>query len=204
MAFAWKRWRSFLIAAPLAWLPQAETLIAIAVRAPLLLLVTPKLWAKVFSTQEAVLQKAFPSPVEVRRKTLFLTPEQVRDIERVARAKMTSPIVTYYQGWKNGKCVGTALFDTNIVRTMPMTYMALVKPDGTLGYVEVLSFYEPEDYLPRAGWLRLFNGKALDDKLRLRWGIPNVAGASLTCQVMTDGVRRLLATYQVIPKGGDA
>ncbi|OGR89323.1 MAG: hypothetical protein A2992_02775 [Elusimicrobia bacterium RIFCSPLOWO2_01_FULL_59_12] len=175
-------------------------MVSIALGVSGVLLAAPKAWARVFLSQEEALKKAFPDANVIKRKTLFLDDRQVEKIEAAARARMTSRVITYYQAWEGGRITGTAYFDTQIVRTMPMTFMALVKPDGTLGLVEILSFYEPQDYLPRPAWLRVFAGKALDDKLRLRWEIPSVTGSSLTCQAMTDGVRRLLAVHRVAVK----
>ncbi len=63
--------------------------------------------------------------------------------------------------------------------------------------VEILAFYEPEDYCPPKKWLQLFSKKELNDDLRVKRGIRNVAGATLTTQAITDTVRRAIATYRV-------
>jgi hypothetical protein len=84
---------------------------------------------------------------------------------------------------------------------MPETFMAVIRPDSTVGAVEVLAFYEPEDYLPPARWLSLLVDSRLTDELRLNRGVRNISGATLSAQAITNGVRRLLATFEVaIPK----
>lgn len=153
---------------------------------------------KLFMTQDEALAKAFPQGSRIERKTLFLNPSQVKAIEDASKTRLESTLVTYYVGLDaQGNRMGTAFFDTRVVRTMPMTTMTLVRPDGTIGFIEVLSFYEPEDYLPRPRWLELFTGKPLSDRLRTRRDIPNVTGATITCQAMTDGARQTLALHSL-------
>ena len=94
--------------------------------------------------------------------------------------------------------MGTAYFETHLVRTLPETVMVVVAADGTVGRVEVLSFAEPPDYLPREAWYRQFDDRPLDAELELRHAIRPVTGATLTARVTTDAVRRVLAIHRVL------
>ena len=153
--------------------------------------------AKIFMTQDEALHKAFLAPSKIERKTLYLSDEQVVQIQALSQTKVDSHIYTYYVGQSSSGVSGYAFFDTQIVRTMPATYMVVITAAGDVSHVDILAFHEPDDYLPRAAWLKLYEGKKLDDRIRLRRGIPNVTGASLTCQAINEGVRRLLAVYDV-------
>jgi hypothetical protein len=156
--------------------------------------------AKSYQTQQQALTAAFSSaPVE--RKTLFLTKEQADAIEKSSRAKVSSRVVSYYVSRGGGAVAGVAFFDRQIVRDMPVTFMVAVKPNGEIDRVEILSFDEPEDYLPPLRWLQLYRAKRLGDDLAIGRGIPHITGASLTSQAMNDGVRRALATFEVGVKG---
>ena len=97
-----------------------------------------------------------------------------------------------------GEAVGFAYFDRVIVRTMPAAIMASIDADGRLRFIEILTFDEPEDYLPRRRWLGLFQDRALDDGLRLTGVIRNVTGASLTSEAVTNSARRLVAIHEVL------
>jgi hypothetical protein len=77
--------------------------------------------------------------------------------------------------------------------------MVVVRPDGTVGRVETISFDEPPDYLPRGAWYRQFDGRALDPELELRRAIRPVTGATLTARATTDAVRSVLA-YRVLKR----
>ena len=76
--------------------------------------------------------------------------------------------------------------------------MVLVDPAGAVARVEVLSFQEPEDYLPLPQWYAQFPGRPLDAELSLKRGIRPVAGATLTTNATTDAVRRVLALHRVL------
>jgi len=150
---------------------------------------------KVFLHQDQALKQAFPEATTLERKTLFLTAAQTHAIEQQARVKMDSSLVTYYVARDKDRVMGTVFFDSRIVRTFKATYMVVVRPEGTLETVEILSFQEPEDYIPRANWMALFTGRGLSEGLRLRRDIPNVTGATLTCQSIVDSVRGILSLY---------
>ncbi|TDI87145.1 MAG: FMN-binding protein [Caldithrix sp.] len=158
--------------------------------------------AKVFKTQQQALQEAFPNSDSIDRKTLFLTEKQVNQIQRLAKAKLESKIVTFYVGKKADSIMGYAFFESNIVRTKPETFMVVLDKRARLKIVEVLAFYEPLDYLPTSNWFALFAGKILSDKLWPKRDIHNITGATLSVQAITLGVRKMLAIYQVaIAKG---
>lgn len=152
--------------------------------------------AKTYLAQPQALQMAFPS-YQVERKTLFLTSAQAAQVEQASGTKPDSLIYTYYVARSSAGVAGIAFFDRRIVRSMPVTYMAVVSPAGTIQSVEILSFDEPEDFFPPDRWLALYKNRALNNDLAIGRGIPHITGASLTSQAMNDGIRLILAIYQV-------
>ena len=91
---------------------------------------------------------------------------------------------------------GTAYFDTHRVRTLAETVMVAIDPAGGILRVEVLSFDEPPDYLPRDEWYAQFGGRALAPETELGRAIRPVTGATLTARVTTDAARRALAIHR--------
>ena len=154
---------------------------------------------KVFLTQQEALRLAFPAGVSVERRTAFLTEAQQQEARKLARSEsLPEALVTYYVVVKDGRPVATAYFDTHVVRTQPETIMVVIDPSGSVRRVEVLSFLEPEDYLPLPRWYGLFAGRPLDDELSSSRAIRPVAGATLTVRATTEAVRRVLAVHRVI------
>ena len=156
--------------------------------------------AVVYSSREEALARVFPPPAKIERRTQFLTPEQRERAGREARSKIDSSLVVAYLGTKEGNPLGTAYFDTHMVRTMTETILVTVAPDGSIASVDVVAFGEPEDYLPRPGWLKLFSGRKLDPELTVGRGLAHVSGATLTTRAIADAVRRVLAVHAILEK----
>jgi hypothetical protein len=148
--------------------------------------------ARVLVTVEEALALAFPG-AEVERRTVLLTEAQRARATELGGQPPATAVVHPYVATRDGAIVGIAYFDTHVVRTLAETVMVTVDGDGRVGRVEVLSFDEPPDYLPREAWYRQFDGRPLDPELELRRSIRPVSGATLTARATTDAVRRALA-----------
>jgi Na+-translocating ferredoxin:NAD+ oxidoreductase RnfG subunit len=158
--------------------------------------------AKVFLTPDEALRLAFPGAA-IERHTAYLTEAQQKAEQKLSGdAERPSGLATFYTGTKDGSLLGTAYFDTHTVRTMPETIMVVVDPKGAIARIEVLSFSEPEEYLPKAHWYEQFQGKPLDDELSMKRGIRAVTGATLTARATTEAARRVLALHRVLQGNG--
>jgi hypothetical protein len=157
--------------------------------------------ARVFLTVDEALKLAFPG-CRVERRTAFLTPEQLARARKLAGVEIPGALLAYYVATRDGRPAGTAYFDTHRVRTLPETVMVVVDPTSQVTRIEVLSFREPEDYLPRGAWYGQFTGRKLDPELDLKRGIHPVTGATLTARATTAAVRRVLALHQVLARPG--
>ncbi|HJW14896.1 MAG TPA: FMN-binding protein [Thermoanaerobaculia bacterium] len=155
--------------------------------------------AKVFLTQEEALKLAFPGAT-VERRTAFLTEAEQKEVVRMSGGPPPSALAVAYLATKDGHPAGTAYFDTHVVRTQPETVMIAISPAGTIARIEVLSFSEPEEYMPREHWYAQFPGKGLDDELSVKRGIRPVSGATLTARATTEAARRVLALHQVLAR----
>jgi hypothetical protein len=153
--------------------------------------------AKVFITVDESLKLAFPA-CTVTRHTVYLTPAQKAEAERLSGVPLSSNVVFPYRAVCQGKPAGTVWFDASRVRTLPQTLMIAVDAAARVLRVEVLAFGEPEDYIPRGAWYAQFVGKALGPELDLKGEIRPVAGATLTTRATTAAVRRVLALHKVV------
>ena len=107
-----------------------------------------------------------------------------------------------FRSSKDGRPLGTAYLESHIVRTLPESILVVLDPQGRVSRVEILSFDEPDQYRPKDRWMEQFTGRALDTELSLTKGIRGVTGATLSSRAITEAVRRVLATHQVL--GGSA
>lgn len=156
--------------------------------------------ARVHLTVEEALALAFPG-CQVERKTAFLTAGQVERARTLSGVEVPSALVTYYTAVKGGALQGTAYLDTHRVRTLPETLLVVVGLQGELRRIEILSFREPEEYMPREIWYDQFKGQELDRDLEIKRDIRPVTGATLTARATTTAARRVLAIHQVLAGG---
>lgn len=152
-------------------------------------------------TQQQALELAFPKGAAVERQPLFLSEDQIRVVSRMSGAEHRNGLVVRYVGRVGGRIVGYAYFDTHRVRTLPETLMVVVTPDGRVSRIEILSFDEPHDYLPRRAWLDQVHGQRLDRDLSLRGKVRPITGASLSGRAIVNATRRILAVHQVAQGG---
>ena len=167
------------------------------------LLISPAM-GKVYITKDDALKKAFPEASEIERLNLFLTDSDMNRIQDISGGKVESKLLTYYKARGKEGILGYAILGSHIVRTKPEVYMVVINPDGSIRYVEILAFYEPEEYLPPKRWYGQFAGKVLDDNLWHKRGISAMTGATLSANGITQEVRKALAVFQImILKKGD-
>ncbi len=153
--------------------------------------------AKTFLTRGEALELAFPD-CRVVRQTRYLTAGQRRRAAELAGVKVDSRLIVQYAALCNSERAGAAYFDVHRVRTLAETLMVVVDAEGRVRQIEVMSFLEPEEYIPRRTWYDQFLKRRLDPRLRLKRSIHAVTGATLTARATTDAVRRILALDQVL------
>ena len=156
------------------------------------------LHAQVFKSQEKALAEAFATADTVRRETLFLDEAQQRTIEAAAKMPLSTGIISYYVGEKNGKPYRYVFFEDEVVRTKKAVLMVAIDADAAIESVSVLALYEPMDYLPVARWFNLFTGKTTADAIQPGRDIDGVTGATLSVRTFSGIARRTLAVFAEI------
>lgn len=157
--------------------------------------------ATVFYSKEEAFELAFGKDAEVEPLSLFLTDEQAERIEKMALVKLDSKLYTLHVGRRGGQVLGYAAIESHNVRTQPETVVIVLSPAGELVRVEMLAFHEPPEYQPPARWFERLYQRPLQE-LRLGQGADGIAGATLSCRASLDGIRKVMAVYQVAVKEG--
>jgi thiamine biosynthesis lipoprotein len=154
--------------------------------------------AKEYLTKAQALKLAFKDAA-VSEKKVTATREQLERIRELAGIKTLPAAFSYYQGTEKGRTTGFAVIDNRIGKTQPITYLLAVEPDGSIAAVEIMAFRESHGgEVRQKSFLNQFRKKTIEDKLRLRDDIKNIAGATLSCRSVTDGVRIQLAYLTVL------
>lgn len=160
------------------------------------------LGAQVFMTREEALDAIYGDGSAVEKQRVYLSEELKKEIEARAKAKLESRIHTFYVGKRGEEVLGYSILHTHVVRTHAETLLITINPDGTLRQVDILAFFEPQEYMAGEKWIELFPGKKLSSSLRVGRDIPNMTGATLTSNAVTKAVRTALALFEVACSDG--
>lgn len=165
----------------------------------LLSAVTPS-FAKIFYSKNEAMELAFGKGTQVELLSLFPDEQQVAKIEELAKAKLDSGLFTFYVGKEQDKVLGYAAIETVTVRTKPETLMIVLTPDGELRNVTTLAFHEPPEYQPPERWFEQLYKRPLAE-MDFNKGVDGIAGATLSTRAAINGIRKVMAIYQVLIKG---
>jgi Na+-transporting NADH:ubiquinone oxidoreductase subunit C len=168
-------------------------------------LCVPALIATAHATQYLTVQAAqrlfFPAADEFAEKKLILTPEQTREVEEQARSTMRLKRFRIWQAFTDGKLTGTFIRDEVYGKHEFITYAVALDLSGAVLGVEILDYRESYGGEIRSRtWRDQFIGKRATNRLELDKDIRNLSGATLSCQHVTEGIRRMLALYDIALK----
>jgi Na+-translocating ferredoxin:NAD+ oxidoreductase RnfG subunit len=154
--------------------------------------------AKVFASQEEALAEAFPEASRIDRRTVILRKKDAAKIAAITHEEVQARVVVLHSAYKDDELLGYAHIDVHNVRTKPEALLIVLTPDGTVRSVRMLAFHEPLDYMPTDRWYAQFVGKSNQDGLRVGRDVHGVVGATLSARAAADGVRRMLAYWEVL------
>jgi hypothetical protein len=128
---------------------------------------------------------------------LTLTSEQKSAIEKASDMRLRS---TQVKAWKVSGG-GWFIVDEVLGKHEYITYAVVLTAGGAVRSIEILEYRESYGYEVKDGkWRSQFTGKTARDPLRLDNDIKNISGATLSSRHLTEGVRRVLATYEAVLK----
>jgi hypothetical protein len=150
--------------------------------------------ATVFLTTAQAQAMMFPGET-LQPSFLKLTAEQQSAIRRDSGE---SPLSDELKAWRVSGG-GWFIVDEVVGKHEYITFALSLDATGGVKDVEVLDYRETYGYeIREAAWRAQFTGKHHGAKLKLGDDIRNISGATLSCKHITDGVRRLLATYAIV------
>lgn len=124
-----------------------------------------------------------------------LTPEQMKAIEKDSGVNVLSPNL---KAWR-ASTGGWFIADQVVGKHEFITFALAIDAQGAVRDVEILEYRETfGDQVRNAAWRAQFTGKTHGAPLKLGDDIKNISGATLSSRHITDGVKRLLATYALV------
>jgi Na+-transporting NADH:ubiquinone oxidoreductase subunit NqrC len=169
---------------------------AVALSAPL------SAFAVQYLTVEDAQKLMFPSATEFQARPMLLTEAQRSAIAQASDTRVRTAELRVVQArGAQGQRLGWVVIDEVLGKHDLITYAVALGSDGSVKQIEILDYRETYGGQIRlASWRDQFKGKKAGDALALEQPIHNISGATLSCAHVTDGIRRVLATYEIALK----
>ncbi len=175
------------------------SVVAIAIVAP------AAVFGGTYLTVEAAQRALFPTADAFVELPLALTAEQLASIAAAAGEQAPHGELRAWTVRRGGAVVGHVFVDNVIGREDYITYAVGVDVHGALTPVEILDYRESHGgEIRNRRWLAQFTGRATQAELGFRKDIKNIAGATMSSEHVTNGVRRLLALWQQVVRPAEA
>jgi hypothetical protein len=147
---------------------------------------------------------AFPQADRFDEVIFALNPQQQQRVASLAGPQPPHRSLRAWKATQNGTLLGYVFVDEVVGREDLITYAVGIDHSGKLGTLEVLAYRESHGGEIRGtAWRNQFNGRQGLEQLRFGADIKNIAGATLSCEHVTQGVRWLVALWQTALSPGD-
>ncbi|WP_439639726.1 FMN-binding protein [Nevskia sp.] len=152
--------------------------------------------AKVYLSIEDA-QRAMFGDQAMTARPLTLDAAQMQAIEQASGVPVRGSLL---RAWRAGDG-GWFLLDAVIGKSELITYALGLDAQGRIKQVEVLEYRESHGGEIRyPGWRKQFVDKTAGNALRIGDDIDGISGATLSCEHVTDGIRRLVAAWALVLK----
>jgi FMN-binding domain len=163
---------------------------------PISALIAPSGFAVQYLTVDQAQRAIFPgksfTPAPVK-----LTGVQRKAIEQTSGVRV---LRDEQRVWRVGGD-GWFIVDEVVGKHEFITYAVGLNADGSVKQIEIMDYRETYgDQIRDQKWRAQFVGKTGKSTLKLDSDIKNISGATLSCRHITDGVKRLLAFYEIALK----
>ncbi|URD60719.1 FMN-binding protein [Sphingomonas sp. KRR8] len=156
------------------------------------------LHATVYLTADAARQAMFPGASFVSHDLAF-SPEQRKTIAKASGVGSFDKVQSVWEARSGNARLGWFIIDRVLGKHEMITYAVALSADGVVRRVEVLEYRETYGgEIRNPAWRQQFVGKRFGSSVQLGKDIKNISGATLSSRHVTDGVRRLLVTYQLL------
>lgn len=151
-----------------------------------------------FLTVEQAQREFFPAADSFQEKKLELSSEQLSQIESRSHTRWRLKRYRVREADAHGQRLGVVIVDEVYGKHEFITYAIGIDSSARIIGVEILVYRESfGGEVRNPSWRAQFAGKSAADRLELDKDIRNISGATLSCQHLTEGIRRNLALYHV-------
>ena len=156
---------------------------------------------------EAAQRALFAQADRFDEVVLVLSPAQRQSVMQLAGPQPPHRSLRAWKAMRGNDLLGHVFVDEVLGRQDMITYAVGIDRSGRLGPLEVLSYRESHGGEIRGNaWRNQFDGRQGLGHLQFGADIKNIAGATLSCEHVTQGVRWVEALWETLlrPDGGPA
>jgi hypothetical protein len=155
-----------------------------------------------YMSVEAAQRAQFPQADHFEEVVLALGPTQKVQVSELAGPQPPHRSLRAWKALHAGELLGYVFVDEVLGRQDMITYAVGIDHSGRMGALDVLAYRESHGGEIRGtAWRNQFDGREGLEHLRFGADIKNIAGATLSCQHVTQGVRWIAALWQVTLRG---
>jgi Na+-translocating ferredoxin:NAD+ oxidoreductase RnfG subunit len=155
--------------------------------------------ASTYLSSEAAQRLLFPGADRFDALPVAPTAQQLAAIASAAGPQPPHGRLLAWTARHGDSVLGHVFIDEVVGRDDFITYAVGIDAAGKLLPVEILEYRESHGgEIRNTRWLAQFAGRSSTGELRFRTDIKNIAGATLSSEHVTAGVRRLLAVWQTV------
>jgi Na+-translocating ferredoxin:NAD+ oxidoreductase RnfG subunit len=157
-------------------------------------IVSQSAFATVYFNEQQAAQAIFGNK-KITKNFVSVSKEQAKSIEKKSGVNFRNSEIKMW----NVEGGGTFIVDEVLGKHEFITYAIGINQDGTVKGIEIMSYNESYGYEIRdEKWREQFVGKGVSANFKLDSDIKNISGATLSCRHVSDGVKRVLTTLEIL------
>lgn len=145
------------------------------------------------------LKTMFGNSISITRIVVTLTLEDKQSIIERAKSRWLADTIVVYRCSVGSSEIGYGFIDNVKGKTQFITYLVGMRPTASVQDIDVLAYRESYGgEIAYESFRKQFRQKTASDKLQPGKDIKNISGATISVRAITDGVRKTLATFEII------
>lgn len=162
-------------------------------------LFAPSALAERYLTPAEAQRVIFPEATRFDDETVRFTPQSSSAVSKLSGTKVMNRGHRIWWAYKGDELLGVVVMDHVLGKHEIIDYAVGIGDQGKVQQVEILEYRESHGYEIRSPkWREQFRGKTAKAPLKLNSDIYNISGATMSCRNVTEGVKRVLAMYEVV------
>lgn len=161
--------------------------------------------ARAYVSEVGALAQVFPGATQISSQQFLVDDAQRAELQSALGYRPRERIVTLHSGRRDGQLLGHALVMNDVAKTLRVTFLVAIDPEGRVDQVVLLAFREPRGQeIEREVFRRQYVGLTRADPIRRGHDIRNISGATLSVDAMSRGVKRALLLLEMFMPSAEA